>query len=77
MGTAVKQLFLEHPASVGESYGEHLRFAVRIGGAMVLGGLCCTLHAFLPFLFTTTGSGTVRRLHARLETHAAKAGIAR
>ncbi|MDB5408960.1 MAG: hypothetical protein JWL84_3872 [Rhodospirillales bacterium] len=45
----VKRLFLERPASVGESYGEHLRFAVGIGGAMMLAGLCGTLHAMLPF----------------------------
>lgn len=55
--------FTEHPASVGETYGQHFVFASRIGLRMVLGGAACMIHGLLPFLFQTTGSRTIRALH--------------
>lgn len=59
----------EHPKSVGETYGEHLRVASSFGGAMLCGGMACLVHGLLPFLFTRTGSTTVSRLHARMVTN--------
>ena len=32
-----RRLFLDHPASVGESYGEHFRVASSFGWAMLVG----------------------------------------
>ena len=58
--------FTEHPHAVGETYGEHFRVASSFGTAMILGGLACLVHAVLPFLCTTTGSRTIRRLHDRM-----------
>jgi hypothetical protein len=46
--------FTAHPASVGETYAEHLWFALRFGARMTAGGLAALVHAFLPFLFVTT-----------------------
>lgn len=68
--------FTSHPASVSESYGEHLAFAARVGGRMVLGGLACMLHGFFPFLFARTGSRTILCLHRRIAT-GARAPISR
>jgi len=48
--------FTTHPAAVGETYGQHFRFAFRFGARMVAGGLAAVIHAFLPFCFTTTAS---------------------
>jgi hypothetical protein len=62
----LKKLFLDHPASLGESYGEHLREASRFGLAMVGGGLACMVHALVPALFETRGSDTVAQLHDEL-----------
>ncbi len=59
--------FVDHPASVGETYRQHLRFAARFGGSMVGGGLACLVHALFPSMFQTTGSRTVRKLHQRLD----------
>ncbi len=56
----------DHPASVGETYFEHLCFAFRFGGTMVVGGLACLVHGVLPFCCLTSGSSRVRRLHALL-----------
>ena len=65
----LKRAFTEHPASVGETYFEHLVHAFGFSWRMVLGGLACLVHAFLPFLFLTTGSDTIRLLHERMVTH--------
>ena len=48
--------FTSHPATVGESYGEHLATATGFGSRMILAGIACMLHGIFPFLFVTTGS---------------------
>ena len=58
--------FTEHPASVGESYGEHMGQAVCFGSRMVLAGLACLVHGVLPFLFVRTGSRTINELNERM-----------
>ena len=58
--------FTEHPASVGESYFEHLFRAVGFGTRMVCAGLACLVHAVLPFLFVRTGSRTIAELNDRM-----------
>lgn len=62
----LRRLFLDHPDAVGESYGRHLLVASRFGLTMIAGGAACLVHALVPALFQTTGSGTVKRLHGRL-----------
>ncbi|GEM_PF-1058788 len=63
----------EHPASVGESYFQHLRMAVGFSVRLVGGGLACFVHALLPFLFTHTGSSTIAILHERMVVNRAGA----
>jgi hypothetical protein len=58
--------FTDHPASVGETYAEHLRAASGFGFAMIGGGIACLVHGLLPFLFTTVGSRTIGVLHDRM-----------
>jgi hypothetical protein len=58
--------FIDHPASVGETYGEHLVAASGFGLSMIVGGLACLVHGLLPFLFLKTGSSTIARLHERM-----------
>jgi hypothetical protein len=60
-------LFKAHPATVGETYWQHLWFATQTGMTMIAGGSACFLHGLFPFLFVTTGSRTIRRLARRLE----------
>jgi len=62
-------LFTKHPASVDETYAEHLGVACGFSLRMCLGGLACLVHAFLPFLFVKTGSETISELHERMVTH--------
>jgi Family of unknown function (DUF6356) len=57
-------LFTAHPSSVGETYPQHCRFALRFGARMALGGLAAMVHALLPFLFVTTASRMLDQLNA-------------
>jgi len=58
--------FTEHPASVGESYTEHLFRAVCFGVRMMLAGMACLVHGVLPFLFVRTGSRAIAELNDRM-----------
>jgi len=58
--------FTEHPASVGESYTEHLVRAVGFGTRMVFAGIACLVHGVLPFLFVRTGSRAIAELNDRM-----------
>jgi hypothetical protein len=62
----IAALFIDHPASVGETYAQHFRTATRFSISMIAGGLACLLHALFPFLFVTTASRAIVRLHARM-----------
>ena len=64
----MKRLFTDHPATVGESYTEHMGMACRFAGHMLLGGVACLVHALLPFLFVKTGSAIITELHCRMVT---------
>jgi len=58
--------FTGHPASVGESYAEHLFRALYFGVRMVFAGLACVVHGVLPFLFVRTGSRAIAELNDRM-----------
>lgn len=59
----IHRLFLDHPASVEESYAEHLGVATRFGARMIAGGVAALIHGICPALFTRTGSKTIKRLY--------------
>jgi hypothetical protein len=63
----LRRLLFDHPRSVGESYGEHLRFAGRFGLIMIAGGLAALVHAIVPAWFQKTGSTALGRLNAQLD----------
>ena len=65
----IQRLFNEHPASVGESYWEHLLRASWFAGKMLTGACACFIHALLPFLFVKTGSETIQQLHTAMVSH--------
>lgn len=70
--THLTKLFTSHPASVDETYFEHLRFAAWFSGTLLLAAGAALVHAILPFLFEKTASQIVARLYER--TH--KRGVA-
>lgn len=64
--------FGAHPRSLGESYLQHGRGAVRIGAALVGAGVACFVHALVPSLCTTRASRTIHRLHAHVSRRTGK-----
>ena len=63
---SLRGAFTSHPASVGESYVEHLGSATSFGVRMIVAGFACLLHGLLPWTFTRTGSDAIRELHDRM-----------
>jgi hypothetical protein len=59
----LSELFSRHPASVGETYTEHMQVAAGFGLRLFLASLACFVHALLPFLFERTGSTAIQSLH--------------
>ena len=60
------KLFTEHPASVNETYFQHLASSTSFGLRMIGGGLVCLAHALLPGVFCTKASSTIGDLHDRM-----------
>lgn len=59
------RLFNDHPASVDETYGQHMRFAIGFAGSLFAAAGAAFVHAFLPFLFEKTASAKVAELYQR------------
>ncbi len=66
LNVKVLRAFSDHPASVGETYVEHMSQAFGFAGRMFLASLACFLHGLLPFLFVRTGSATITTLYDRM-----------
>ncbi len=65
----LKSLFTEHPASVDETYTEHMAMAASFSARLFTGSLACCIHALFPFLFVTTGSSIIAELNERMVVH--------
>lgn len=63
---SIRRLFTDHPAMVGETYPEHMRTALSFAGPLAKATGAAVVHAFLPFLCTTTASDTVKGLYGRM-----------
>jgi hypothetical protein len=63
MQTTLHRLFLSHPQSVDESYGEHFLFALGFAARLFGAALAALVHAVIPCLFETTASRMVRQMH--------------
>lgn len=61
-------LFLDHPATVDETYFQHMRFAFGFAFWLGTAALAALVHAIVPALCETTASRILKRLHARIES---------
>jgi len=59
----IKKVFLDHPRSVGESYGEHLFQAGRFSLKLLHAAGACLIHALIPCLCERTGSKAITNLY--------------
>lgn len=62
----VARLFTSHPASVDESYGEHMAFAAGFSFRLFAAAFAALVHAVLPFMFEKTASTIVAGLYQRI-----------
>lgn len=65
MATPISRLFIDHPASVDETYLEHMAFAGRFSVKLFAAGIAALVHAVLPFCFEKTASRMVADLYKR------------
>lgn len=65
----ISALFTDHPASVNETYFQHMRMSGTFGWHLLRASAACFVHALLPFLFKSTGSGIINDLHGRMVAH--------
>ncbi|MDA5095689.1 DUF6356 family protein [Aliiroseovarius sp. KMU-50] len=61
----IKRIFLDHPASVEESYFEHARFAAGFAFWLFLAAGAALIHALIPAAFDKTASRITADLYAR------------
>ncbi len=61
-------MFLDHPATVDETYFQHMRFAFSFAFWLGAAALAALVHAIIPALCETTASRILKRLHARIES---------
>lgn len=72
----IRRLFTEHPASVGETYLQHLCAATGFSVRMFGGAIACFIHALLPFTFQHTGSDSITCLYDRMVTNRRRRPVA-
>lgn len=68
-----KQMFLDHPAEVDETYGQHFRFALGFAGTLGIAAGAALVHAVIPCLCEKTASRTVAALYARTHSRGRQA----
>ena len=64
----IAALFLDHPATVNESYFQHMRFAFGFAFWLGVAAMAALVHAVIPAFCETTASRILKRLHARIES---------
>ncbi len=60
---SIRAAFTTHPASVDETYFEHMLFAGRFSLRLFGAAFAALVHAVLPFLFEKTASQLIRKMH--------------
>ena len=66
MKTICRNLFIDHPESVDETYFEHMRFSGAFAAALFCAAGAALVHAVIPGLFEKTASNIINQLHHRM-----------
>lgn len=72
MPAKITRLFTEHPASVNETYFQHMVFAGKFSFTLFAAGFAALIHAILPFFFDKTASTLVARLYNKTHNRSAE-----
>ena len=68
--------FIEHPATVGETWGEHALGAWGFAWRLQVAALAALVHAVLPWLCVKTASSMITSLHSKMLAHRVRPGAA-
>lgn len=66
----IRQHFTEHPASVGETYGEHFKVAAGFAGSLAIAAMAAAVHAVVPSCCSKTASRRIIAMHGQMTTGA-------
>ena len=58
----LRQRFTDHPASVDETYFEHMRVAAHFTRELFGAAMACAVHAVVPSMHESTASTKVKAL---------------
>ncbi len=61
----MNRIFLDHPRSVDESYGEHMVFAGKFSFKLFAAGFCALVHAVIPCAFEKTASRMIAEMYTK------------
>ena len=67
----LNHLFHDHPAKAGESYFEHMAFALGFSWRLVRAGLAAFAHGILPACCETTASSEVLAMNDEIRARRA------
>ena len=63
----LRKRFTSHPATVGETYGTHFKFAMKVAAELFKSGFACLAHGIYPPVFSETASRTIKDLSIEIE----------
>ncbi|MEP1124825.1 MAG: DUF6356 family protein [Ilumatobacter sp.] len=66
----IRQHFTEHPASVGETYGEHFKVAAGFAGSLAIAAVAAAVHAVVPSRCSATASRRILAMHDQMTSGA-------
>ncbi|MBV1863536.1 MAG: hypothetical protein KUG74_03785 [Rhodobacteraceae bacterium] len=61
----INRLFLDHPATVEETYTQHFMFALGFSASLFFAAFAALLHAFIPAACEKTASRSIAKLYAK------------
>ncbi|MFQ3190793.1 MAG: hypothetical protein ACI936_001928 [Paraglaciecola sp.] len=64
----LKQLFIDHPKSVNETYLQHFFTSMSFSMKLFKAAIACFIHALVPGLCIKTGSKAITQLHVKMVT---------
>ncbi len=67
MSNIVSKIFIDHPASVDESYFQHMAFAFKFSMRLFACAGAALVHAIIPCFFEKTASKAICQMHERME----------
>lgn len=66
MKQVAQKILFDHPASVGEGYFEHMRFASKFAFGLFIAAGAAIVHAVIPCLCEKTASKKITELYGKI-----------